>query len=122
MTNLHGGRNGSGLVRRLAERFARAAASNLARNRSRSGAAHDVRDARRLRTDGALSAEARSRPASTRRQWEDLVRFATGEGDARDAQFTKVLVLVRNNAAAHYYQPNALVTETRAAAKYRYFP
>lgn len=51
----------------------------------------------------------RTAPLGTQRQWEDLVRFATGEGDARDAQFTKVLVIVRNNAAAHYYQPNALV-------------
>jgi hypothetical protein len=41
---------------------------------------------------------------STRRAWHDLVKVATRQGTADDANFSDVLVKIRNNAAYHYYQ------------------
>lgn len=52
--------------------------------------------------------------ARVRSDWSDLLRIATGKGDATSGKFAKVLVQVRNNVAFHYAQPKSLLTGYRA--------
>jgi hypothetical protein len=52
-------------------------------------------------------------PVKIQREWEGLVRVATGTGSARDATFSKILERIRHNAVYHYYQPKMLVSGYR---------
>lgn len=51
--------------------------------------------------------------SSTRHDWADLVKVATGKGATRDTDFAQVLVETRNNTSYHYHQPKGLVAGFR---------
>jgi len=51
----------------------------------------------------------KSADPDTRRRWRNLVGVALDTKTQGDPAFTKVLLLIRNNVASHYYQPKTLV-------------
>lgn len=45
---------------------------------------------------------------SVRKRWRNIVSIASGGRGSGDKSFTRVLVMIRNNAVFHYYQPRLL--------------
>ena len=64
-------------------------------------------------TGASIKAIMKRAARTVRDDWDELVKIAVGKGARSDTDFTRVLMLTRNNAVYHYNQPKPLVAGYR---------